>query len=65
MLGEIIEKTNIIPNIDMFHYKDSKYIVYKNRFVISTIYPEYDNERTVVSNKKHYNHYWNSRTVYK
>jgi mannosyltransferase OCH1-like enzyme len=65
MLGELIYQTNIIPNMDMFHYKDSKYIVYKNRFVISTIYPEYNNERTNVSNKKHYNDYWTSKTVYK
>lgn len=65
MLGELIEKTKIIPNIDMFHYKDNKYIVYNNRFVISNIYPEYKNERIVFSNKKHYNDCWISKNVYK
>ena len=68
MLGKIILKNKMTPNIDLYHYKDGGYIIYKNRFVISTEYPEYSGERQQLYNSKKTNRYdklWNERKIYK
>ena len=61
MLGNLILNNKIKLNIDLSHYDGGGYIIYKNRFVISTEYPEYNSERTF----KRYDVLWNERNVYK
>ena len=54
-------------NYDMKHYEHGGYIIYKNRFVISTEYPEYTSERTSEYskiNKSRYDKMWYERNVY-
>jgi mannosyltransferase OCH1-like enzyme len=68
MLGTIILKHQIPANIDLFHYEDGGYIIYKNRFVISTNYNDYNKERTEMNNKKNitrYNVLWHEKNIYK
>jgi mannosyltransferase OCH1-like enzyme len=68
MMGSVIMKNRVGVNVDMTHYEGGGYIIYKNRFIISTEYPEYDNERTVQNNKnntKRYDKLWNERRIYK
>jgi hypothetical protein len=68
MLGKLIINNKLKLNIDMKHYEDGGYIIYKNRFVISTEYPEYDSERTNTYNSlntKRYDSLWNERRIYK
>jgi mannosyltransferase OCH1-like enzyme len=67
MLGKIILNNKLKLNIDLKHYEEGGYLIYKNRFVISTEYPEYNQERTNVYNninKKRYNIMWNERKIY-
>jgi mannosyltransferase OCH1-like enzyme len=68
MLGSIILQKKIKINIDMYHYNDGGYIIYKNRFIISTEYPEYNSERTKTYEAlktKRYNLLWNEKNIYK
>jgi len=68
MLGNIILRRRLRANIDMVHYENGGYIIYKNRFVISTEYPEYNTERSNVYNKlnkKRYDIMWNEKNIYK
>ena len=68
MLGLIILKNKLPINIDMLHYHGGGYIIYKNRFIISTEYNEYNNERNIQYNKKNtkrYDKLWESRNIYK
>ena len=68
MLGNLILNNKLPLNIDMFHYNKGGYIVYKNRFVISTEYPEYNSERTStynLINTKRYDALWIERNIYK
>jgi mannosyltransferase OCH1-like enzyme len=62
LLGNIVLKNKIRPNIDMIHYKDGGYIIYKKKFIISTEYPEYNTERV---NIKRYDRWWDERKIYK
>ena len=68
LLGKIAIKTNFKGiNIDLQHYSGGEYIIYKNRFVISTEYPEYNNERTNTYkniNTKRYDKLWHERAIY-
>ena len=63
----VIQKHPI--NVDMFHLDpQGGYIIYKNTFVISTEYPEYNEERTKTYNSlntKRYDQLWNERKIYK
>ena len=55
-------------NIDLFHYIKGGYVIYKNKFVFSTSYPEYEKERKLsydLIHKKHYTQMWSERKVYK
>jgi len=68
MFSELLLNKNLNVNIDLFHHEDNKYLVYKNRFVISIIYPEYNNELEQLYksiNKKKYHDFWNEKNIYK
>jgi len=68
MLGKIILNNKLKLNIDIKHYEGGGYLIYKNRFVISTEYPEYDSERSKTYNainKKRYNIMWDERNIYR
>lgn len=62
LLGNIILKNKIRPNIDMIHHKDGGYIIYKKKFIISTEYPQYNTERVHI---KRYDRWWDERKIYK
>lgn len=68
MLGNLILNHKIRLNIDMIHYEDGGYIIYRNRFVISTEYPEYNSERTSTYNSintKRYDALWFDKNIYR
>jgi len=68
ILGQIILKNKLNLNIDLRYYEEGGYLIYKNRFVISIEYPEYDDERSKTYNninKKRYNIMWDERNIYK
>jgi mannosyltransferase OCH1-like enzyme len=68
MLGSVIIKNKLGLNIDMHHFEDGGYIVYKNRFIISTEYPEYNNERAATynnNNTQRYDKLWENRNIYR
>ena len=68
LLGNIIINNTLQVNVDMKHYKGGGYIIYKNRFVISTEYPEYNHERATTYNNmstKRYDQLWNERKIYR
>jgi hypothetical protein len=68
MLGNLILTNKLKLNIDLFHYENGGYIIYKNRFVISTEYPEYNLERKSSYdsiNTKRYCLLWNEKKIYK
>ena len=51
----------------MKHHDGGGYIIYKNVFVISTEYPEYNDEKKQQNNqinKKAYSEMWKEQTVY-
>jgi mannosyltransferase OCH1-like enzyme len=68
MLGNVIMNNKFKVNYDMEHYIHGGYIMYKNIFIISTEYPEYNNERsneyTKIS-KSRYDKMWSDNNVYK
>lgn len=68
LLGNIILRNKLKLNIDMKHYENGGYIIYKNRFIISTEYNEYNSERTKTyenKNLKRYDAMWNEKNIYK
>lgn len=68
MLGKVVLENKIQINVDLIHHKKGGYILYKNRFVISTEYPEYNSERlnTYQSiNTERYDHLWDKKKIYK
>jgi mannosyltransferase OCH1-like enzyme len=68
LLGLVAIKNNYHINVDMLHYSSGGYIIYKNRFVISTEYPEYNTERSQTYQSIHTERYdvlWNKRKIYK
>jgi mannosyltransferase OCH1-like enzyme len=68
LLGKIAIRNNFQGvNIDLNHYRYGGYIIYKKRFIISTEYPEYNNERTNTYKKintKRYDKLWTERAIY-
>jgi mannosyltransferase OCH1-like enzyme len=68
LLGKIAIRTNFEGiNIDLQHYNVGGYIIYKNRFVISTEYPEYNDEITNTYNNintKKYTKLWYEAAIY-
>jgi len=68
MLGNLFLNNRLPANIDMTHYEDGGFIIFKGRFVISTEYPEYNSERTNIYksiNTKRYCALWNEKKIYK
>jgi mannosyltransferase OCH1-like enzyme len=68
MLGNLILNNKLIINTDLIHYIKGGYIIYKNRFIISTEYPEYHTERLELHNKlntKRYDVLWFEKAIYK
>ena len=68
LLGNVILNNKIKLNIDMKHHDDGGYIIYKNTFIISNNYDEYDFERTEIYKKINLNHYdkmWHEKNIYK
>jgi mannosyltransferase OCH1-like enzyme len=68
LLYKVMINNQYKVNIDMFHYQEGGYIIYKNTFVISTEYDGYNEERTNQYNNintKRYDVLWNERKVYK
>jgi len=68
LLGNIIINNNLRVNVDLTHYQGGGYVIYKNRFIISTEYPEYNHERTTTYNNintKRYDQLWNERNIYR
>lgn len=68
LLGNIILHNKINLNIDMNYYEDGGYIVYKNRFVMTTIYNEYNSERIEMYKKinlERYEKMWDEKRIYK
>lgn len=51
MLGTVMINNKQGINIDITHYDGGGYIIYKNVFIISTEYPEYNDERVLQNNK--------------
>jgi mannosyltransferase OCH1-like enzyme len=67
LLGAVIMGNKLKVNYDMKHYEHGGYIIYKNRFVISTEYPEYTSERSSEYskiNKSRYDKMWLDQNVY-
>lgn len=68
LLGNIILQNKLRLNIDIKHYENGGYLIYKNRFIISTEYEEYNSERTKTYEKinlKRYDVMWSERKIYK
>jgi hypothetical protein len=66
LLGNIIEQNNLRSNIDMTHFIGGNYIIYKKRFVITTVYPEYHQERDQTYdniNTKRYDALWDEKKI--
>lgn len=67
MLGQMILDKKYNVNIDMTHHMDGGFVIYKNKFIISTEYPQYNAERTQsnsVMHKKRYDAMWRERKIY-
>jgi mannosyltransferase OCH1-like enzyme len=68
LLGSVAIRNKFVGvNLDLFHYQNGGYIIYKNRFIISTEYPEYNDERTNTYNSintKRYDALWDERRIY-
>jgi mannosyltransferase OCH1-like enzyme len=68
MLGNVMMDNKLKVNYDMEHYIHGSYIIYKNIFVISTEYLEYNEERTLQYkeiNKHRYDKMWIDKNIYK
>ena len=68
MLGQVLLNNKALKNIDMKFHNDGKFIIYKNRFVISTEYPEYRHEQQELYNNLHtkkYGQLWDERAIYR
>jgi mannosyltransferase OCH1-like enzyme len=67
LMGKLALRDKTI-NIDLKHYTHGGFLLYKNYFVISTEYAEYDRERSELNNKikkPRYTILWNRRAIYK
>ena len=72
MLSELIQELkmkgeNPNLNIDIHHYYDNTYLVYRDRFIISPNYSEYRIEQEELYkkiNKKYYLHHWLEDNIY-
>lgn len=70
MLGRILlnEKNKLAMPIDMSHYDGGGFVVYQNKFVLSTEYSQYNEERTAANQRKkisRYDEMWRQRRIYR
>jgi mannosyltransferase OCH1-like enzyme len=68
MFSELLLNKNLNVNIDLFHHEDNKYLVYKNRFVISIMYHEYHNEQSKLYKSiktQRYPALWAEKNIYR
>ena len=68
MLGNLVQNNKLNLNIDMNHFIYGGYIIYNNRFIISTEYPEYNSDIMSVYNllnTKKYNNLWFEKKIYR
>ena len=68
MLGKLILNNKLKLNIDLIHYIHGGFIIYKNRFIMSTEYAEYNKERqdqNTVLNTKRYDALWFDKKIYR
>jgi len=68
LLGTVMLNNALNINIDITHYEGGGYLIYKNRFVISTEYNGYNEERNNLynnNNTKRYDKLWESKSIYK
>jgi len=67
LLGKLAMKDTGV-NIDLKHNTNGGFIIYKNNFIISTEYSDYNKERSELNNeikKARYDILWNKRVIYK
>ena len=72
MLSELIQEikmkgVNPRLNIDIYHYYDNSFIIYRDRFIISPEYSEYRNDQIELYkkiNKKNYTYHWFEGSIY-
>ena len=67
LMGKLANKEKNI-NVDLIHYIHGGFLLYKDKFVVSTEYPGYDLERSQTYNKlktARYNILWDKRQIYK
>lgn len=70
MLGRVLlnGKNRLALPIDMSHYAGGGFIVYQNRFVLSTEYAQYNGERNDANRRNHitrYDEMWHQRRIYR
>ena len=68
MLGNLVQNNKLGLNIDMNHFIYGGYIIYNNRFIISTEYPEYNSDMMSeynLLNTKKYNNLWLEKKIYR
>jgi len=58
MLGSIVLNNNLIDKVDLKFHQGGHHIIYNNRFIISTEYPEYREEQDKSFNALHTKRYW-------
>ena len=72
MLSELIQEikmkgVNPRLNIDIYHYYDNSFIIYRDRFIISPEYSEYRKDQLELYkkiNKKNYTYHWFEGSIY-
>jgi len=68
MLGNLILNNNLINKVDLIFHQNGQHIIYKNRFIISTEYPEYrseqDNSFSILHTKRYWQ-LWDERNIYR
>jgi hypothetical protein len=67
MLGNLVLNMNVLDKVDMEFHQNGSFIIYKNRFVISTDYPEYRREQQESFQKlntKKYGDLWDEKAIY-
>lgn len=66
LFGEIFFKGNYrkIQNIDLFNSLDTKFILYRNKKILSH-YPEYRDEQRKYQKNENYHYLWTNKKIYK
>ena len=62
LLRDVMIQNNYKINLDMFHAEEGGFINYKNKNILSNIYPEYYLEDN--TEERHYRTLWNKKQIY-